>query len=98
LRSTEFEIKNKISNRLSFSSGDNEDSKRSSSLDVLMAQQMQNQEIQNQLKELQAVQAEVVKALANVATQNGSFGSSSLTGMGISGRNENDQDFNKSSR
>lgn len=36
-------------------------------LNVLVAQQIQNNEIQSQLKHLQMVQTEVVRALSNVA-------------------------------
>jgi hypothetical protein len=64
------ECNNKFTNGLRFPTEENDDSKNTISLNVLVAQQLQNQEIQNQLKELQAVQAEVVKALAMVATHN----------------------------
>jgi len=39
------------------------------SLNVLVAQQIQNNQIQNQLKQLQRVQSEIVKALSNMAKQ-----------------------------
>lgn len=92
------ECNNKFSNGLRFPSAENEDSKNTFSLNVLVAQQLQNQEIQNQLKELQAVQAEVVKALASVATHNsqrmpmnGALNSTSPEEVGMIGSKQNGQ-------